>query len=74
MVNESLAKATLVKHLEIILSLSRLLNYKDWRRLTKDDIDRLVSIMMQKYSETGQETSTTWDHKKILKRFKPYRI
>jgi len=31
MVNESLAKATLVKHLEIILSLSRLLNYKDWR-------------------------------------------
>jgi len=69
MIRESLAKATRRKHLEILLSLSRLLK-KDWELVTKDDIEELVFKIMQKYSqETGQETNSTWDHKKVLKIF-----
>ena len=69
MVRESLAKATRRKHLEIILSLSRMLK-KDWENVAREDIDDLVYTIMQKYSpETGQETNSTWDHKKILKIF-----
>lgn len=69
MIRESLAKATRRKHLEILLSLSRLLK-KDWELVTKDDIEEVVFKIMQKYSqETGQETNSTWDHKKVLKIF-----
>ncbi|RDJ31219.1 MAG: integrase [Crenarchaeota archaeon] len=69
LVRESLAKATRRKHLEILLSLSRLLK-KDWHDVTKDDVNDLVFQVMQRYSpETGQETNSTWDHKKILKIF-----
>lgn len=69
MVRESLAKATRRKHLEILLSLGRMLK-KDWSDVTKDDVDDLVYRVMQKYSpETGRETNTTWDHKKVLKIF-----
>jgi integrase/recombinase XerD len=69
MTRESLAKATRRKHLEVLLSLSRILK-KDWITVTKSDIDDLVYEIMKKYSpETGQETNSTWDHKKILKIF-----
>ena len=69
MVNCSLTKATRHKHLKMILSLSRLLQ-KDWINVTKEDIETLVYDVMEKYgNELGQETNTTWDHKKILKIF-----
>ncbi len=69
MVRESLAKATRRKHLEILLSLSRMLK-KDWGSITKNDVDELVYTVMQKYSPaSGQETNSTWDHKKVLKIF-----
>ena len=69
MVRESLAKPTRKKHLEILLSLDRLLR-KDWKDVTKDDVEELVFQVMQKYSpDTGQETNSTWDHKKVLKIF-----
>lgn len=69
MISESLAKATRHKHLQVILNLSRFLN-KDWNLATKDDVDNVVVRIMQQYSgDSGQETYTTYDHKKILKIF-----
>ena len=38
MVNQSLSKATRLKHLKVVLSLSRMIK-KDWKDATKDDID-----------------------------------
>ncbi len=68
MIRDTLAMATRNKHLEILLSLSRILKI-DWIVVTKDDIDQLVYEVMKKYSLDGKETHTTWDHKKILKIF-----
>jgi site-specific recombinase XerD len=69
MVNSSLSKATRQKNLKMILSLSRLLQ-KDWKNTTRDDIERLVSKVMNQYSDhNGQETNTSHDHKKTLKIF-----
>ena len=69
MVRESLAKPTRKKHLEILLSLNRLLQ-KNWKDVTKDDVEELVYEVMLKYSpDTGQETNSTWDHKKVLEIF-----
>ena len=68
MIRDTLAMATRNKHLEILLSLSRILK-KDWTLVTKDDIDQLVYEVMKKYSVDGKETHITWDHEKILKIF-----
>jgi integrase len=69
MVTESLAQATRLKHLKMLLSLTRLHN-KDWADLTKSDIDDLVYHIMKKYGSTsGQESETSRDHKKVLKIF-----
>lgn len=65
----SLAKATRLKHLEIILNLSRIIK-KDWQLVTKEDIDDLVFKIVETYGDSnGKETNTTYDHKKILKIF-----
>ena len=69
MIAESLAKATRHKHLQVILNLSRILG-KDWQSVTKLDIDDLVVRIVEEYSDdSGQETYTSYDHKKILKIF-----
>ena len=69
MVNASLSKATRHKNLKMILSLTRLLD-KDWENVTGEDIEKLVFKVMNQYgNQNGQETNTTWDHKKILKLF-----
>lgn len=68
LVNNSLAKATRLKHLQIVLNLSRMIK-KDWNQVTKQDVSDLVYHIMQTYSDTGQENNVTWDHKKILKIF-----
>ena len=68
LVNESLADATRSKNLSTLLSLSRVLG-KDWMGITKEDIEELVVKINKKHSQNGQETNTTVDHKKILKRF-----
>lgn len=68
MVADTLGYATRRKNLEVILSLSRLIK-KDWNDVTKDDIVKLVYDIMTKYSDNGQESHSTWDHKKILKIF-----
>jgi len=68
MVRLSIAKATRAKHLATILSLTRILK-KDWQSAAKKDIDDVLYKVMQTYSSNGQETYSTWDHKKILKIF-----
>ena len=69
MVNQSLSKATRLKHLKVMLSLSRMIK-KDWKDVTKEDIDGLVYRIMQTYaSDTGRETESSRDFKKVLKIF-----
>jgi len=69
MIVGSLKEATRSKHFEIILSLSRMLSKKPWISLSRDDVNELTSVVMQSYSTNGEETNTTYDHKKILKIF-----
>jgi len=59
MIGESLADATRCKHMEIILSLSRMLGKKHWLSMSTNDIDLLVVNIMRTYSANGQETNTT---------------
>lgn len=69
LVRLSIAKSTRLTHLRTLLSLTRLLK-KDWKDVTKSDIDELVFEVMRHYAdESGQETYTSYDHKKILKIF-----
>ncbi|MGQ0790759.1 MAG: tyrosine-type recombinase/integrase [Nitrosopumilaceae archaeon] len=68
LVNESLADATRSKNLSTLLSLSRVLKM-NWVETAKEDIEELVFNINKKFSQHGQETNTTVDHKKILKRF-----
>ncbi|MEM4379044.1 MAG: tyrosine-type recombinase/integrase [Candidatus Nitrosotenuis sp.] len=64
-----MAKATRVKHLSVLLNLTRFYHNQDWQSITKQDVTNIVAEIMTKYSDNGQETNTTWDHKKILKIF-----
>ena len=68
LVNESLSDARRSKILGTLLSLTRILN-KDWSDSNKEDIEELVYNFNKKFSKNGQETNTTSDHKKILKKF-----
>lgn len=69
MVRQSIAIATRQKHLRTLLGLSRLLQ-KDWKKVTKNDIEKLVYEVMQRHSdESGKETNYSYDHKKVLKIF-----
>ena len=69
MTSLAMSKATRVKHLRTILNLTKFNDDKDWSKFTKEDAINLVAELMRKYSPDGQETHTTWDHKKILKIF-----
>jgi len=69
MTSLSMSKATRVKQLRTIYNLNKFYDQKDWAKLTKEDALDLVAEIMRKYSTDGQETNTTWDHKKILKIF-----
>lgn len=69
MTNSSKAKSTRRKHLATLYSLSKLLG-KEWHKVTKDDIETLVSKIMTEFAEpNGQESSYSYDHKKVLKIF-----
>ena len=69
MINTSKAKGTRRKHLQTLLVLSKMLD-KEWHEVTKEDIDILVSKIMEKFSEeNGQESNYSYDHKKVLKIF-----
>ena len=69
MTRQSISKATRRIHSQGLLNLSRTLE-KDWKDVTKEDIDELVFKIMDKYAdEKGQETWTSFDLKKVLKMF-----
>jgi len=69
MVCQSIAIATRQKHLRTLLGLSRLLE-KDWKDITKKDVEKLVyEIMLKHGDESGKETHYSYDHKKVLKIF-----
>jgi hypothetical protein len=69
MVTSSMAKATRHKHLQTILNLTRFLK-KGWDESSKNDIDKLVVEIVRRYAnDNGQETYSSYDHKKILKIF-----
>ena len=69
MITQSLAKPTRHKHLQVILNLSRYLG-KSWITCNKEDLRKLVVRLVEEYADdSGQETNTSYDHKKILKIF-----
>lgn len=65
----SLSKAARRKELRVILSLSRINNGKSWKKMGKKDVEMLVYDIMNRYSPDGQETWTTYNHKRELKIF-----
>lgn len=50
MINASMAKSTRRKHLQTLYVLSKMLG-KEWGEVTKEDIDVLVSKIMEKFAE-----------------------
>lgn len=69
LIRQSFAKATRHKSLQMILSLSAL-HEKDWNNVTKEQVRTLLTKIMTVHSKkTGQETNTTYDHKKHLRLF-----
>ena len=65
----SLAKSTQTKHLQTILTLTRILK-KDWKEATKADIKKIGLQISKKFcDELGKETFYSYDHKKILRIF-----
>ena len=69
MITQILTKPTRHKHLQVILNLSRYLR-KSWDSCNKEDIRKLVVRLVEEYADdSGQETNTSYDHKKILKIF-----
>ena len=54
MINTSKAKGTRRKHLQTLYVLSKLLN-KEWDKVTKDDIDILVSKIMEQFAEENDQ-------------------
>lgn len=64
MIIDTAGKAVQEKHLQTILSLSRIYG-GNWQDVTKNDIDNLIVKITKKYSnEKGQETHTSYDYKK----------
>ncbi len=69
LINTGLAKATRIKQLQILYSITKKIS-KNWTCVTKTDLDRLVREIMNQYGDVnGDETETSRDFKKILKIF-----
>ena len=69
MVREALSKAVRTKHLQTVITLSKMLD-KNWEDADRKDIDELVFKIMDTYSdEKGQESWSSYDMKKILRIF-----
>lgn len=69
MISGSASKTTRSKHLDCLYILSKFLSL-EWENATKKDIDNIVVKIMHRYADdTGQESHTTRDLKKVLKIF-----
>jgi len=68
MIGDTIAIATRYHQLSIIVHLTKQ-NNKDWKSVTRDEIDKIVYNIMKEHSLDGKENWTTWDNKKILRVF-----
>jgi len=68
MVNQGIKKPTRYMHLSRLKNLTRLLE-KEWKDSTKEDMKNIIFQIMDRYSDDGQDTEYTYDHKKVLKIF-----
>jgi len=69
MINQTLAKATRWKHLQTLVNLTKMIK-KDWEEVTKEDIDELVSEIMERFgSSNGQESNYSYLFVGKIKRF-----
>jgi len=69
MVRTALSKATRTKHLQTILTESKMIN-KEWKDVLRADVDELVFKIMETYADSkGQESYSSYDMKKILRIF-----
>jgi len=60
MIGESLADATRCKHMETILSLSRMLGKKQWLSLSSNDIEEQFQKGDRQFGAEYYESSKTW--------------
>jgi len=68
MVSQGIKKPTRYIHLSRLKNLTRLLK-KDWKGAVKEDVKNIIFQIMDRYSDDGQDTEYTYDHKKVLKIF-----
>lgn len=69
MLIDGVGKAVQEKHLQTILSLTKMYG-GNWQNISKNDVEILIIEITKKYTnEKGQETHTSFDYKKILKIF-----
>ena len=68
MVNQGIKKPTRFLHLTHLKNLTKLLE-KNWKDITKQDVKNIIFQIMDRYSDDGQDTEYTYDHKKVLKIF-----
>ena len=67
---ESVSTYSCITHLQVIKKLTELINNKNWKDTTKNDIDNLIILMMKTYgNQNGQETATSASYKRMLKPF-----
>ena len=56
-------------NLRLLLSLNRLYDNKPWESITKDDVQNLTAKIIQKYSNDGQESWSSRNHKSVMAQF-----
>jgi len=71
------SSGNLQKHLNVLLSLTRKLSQintseatiQDWNKITKSEVDNLITHIMKTHGDNNRESSYTCDHKQILMLF-----
>ncbi|MGI0064902.1 MAG: tyrosine-type recombinase/integrase, partial [Nitrosopumilaceae archaeon] len=69
LVSLSQSKASRLRNLKFLKALTLVNKNQSWLEITEDQIQEIVYQIMKRYSPDGQETWTTYDHKKVLKEF-----
>ena len=65
----AISKASRRNQMRLLLSLNRRNQNKSWEDMTRDDVTGLVATVMNEFSKDGQETWSTYGHKRALKSF-----
>ncbi|MEM4378946.1 MAG: tyrosine-type recombinase/integrase [Candidatus Nitrosotenuis sp.] len=69
LVSLSQSKASRLRNLKFLKILTDINKHKPWSQITAEDVQEITYQIMRRYSPDGQETWTTYDHKKVLKEF-----